>query len=113
MNNQQNTTHTRQNAPRRKPADKDPAERNYRNLLLTMCFPLVFLYLEFVLHIGKFRSLSGSFFVYSALASLVAGLLCAVICTIFSTKANYWITAGILGVSAVYFSTQFIYDAFF
>ncbi len=107
-------TFDRRSAPRRRPLDKDLSELSYRNALLLLLFPLVFLYYEWLSHIALYHSVSGSFFAYSALFSISAGLVCALLCSIFRNyRVNYWIMLGILILTTLYFGLQVVYFKFF
>ena len=103
----------RRTAPRRTPADKDPSERGYHNILSVMVWPLFVLYLELVLRFLLFGKLTGRQFAYAVLFSFGTGLICAVLTSFFSKKVNFILTLVISGFFSVYFNVQLIYYKFF
>lgn len=103
----------RRGAPRRTPSDKDTSERDFHSILMVMVWPLFTLYLELVLRLLLFGKISGRQFAYSVLFSFSAGLLCAVLTSLFSKKVNYILTLVVSGFITVYFGVQLIYYKFF
>jgi len=98
---------------RRRPEDKDPEVKQFNNWLQFIFFPIAFVYLEFVLHIAFYGMLSGTFFAYSVLFSFSAGIIVALIGSLFENhKINYIISLVILGVVTVYFGMQLVYCKF-
>lgn len=78
-----------------------------------MAWPLFMLYLELVLRFLLFGKVSGRQFAYSVLFSFSAGLLFAVLTSLFTKKVNYILTLVISGFLTVYFGVQLIYYKFF
>jgi len=98
---------------RRRPADKDREEIGFHNLCFLLIFPLIFFYLEIVLHISLFKQISGDFFVYSALYGISAGLITGISCSLFSRKVNYILSVTVLSLTTLYFGVQLVYCYFF
>lgn len=107
------STVDRRSAPRRRPTDKDPGEQSFRNMLLLLLFPLFFIYLETVTHISLGFEYSGSYFVYSMLFAISAGLMCALLGSVLDKKINHWIVLGLMTLFSVYYGFQLVYYKFF
>ncbi|MBP5174167.1 MAG: sulfatase-like hydrolase/transferase [Clostridia bacterium] len=98
---------------RRRPKDKDPEEKQLSNWLQLIFFPIVFVYLELVVHLAIYKMLHGSFFAYIVLFGFSAGLFVAVVGSLFnSPKVNYILSLVILGAVTVYFGLQLVYCKF-
>ncbi len=115
MNNNENIKQRSDNidAPRRRPDDKDPAERFISSLPFIIALPIALIYLELVSHFAIYSELDPKFFVYTTFFSVSGGLVTALLCTIFNKKINYIITLAILGLATVFCSVQVVYSAFF
>lgn len=103
----------RQNAPRRRPSDKDPAGRDFSNIITVLVWPLFFLYLELMTRLLLFGGIGGRQFAYSVLFSFSTGLICAVLTTFFSRRVNHILTLVISCFFTLYFNVQLIYYRFF
>ncbi len=103
----------RRSAPRRVPSDKNPSERGFHNILTVTVWPLFVLYLELVLRLLLYKSVSGRQFAYTVLFSFGTGLICAVLTSFFKPKVNFILTLVLSGFLTVYFGVQLVYYKFF
>lgn len=98
---------------RRVPSDRDPFAKLYNNLTFAGLSMLVLLYMELVVRIAVAGEIGARFFVYASFFAFSAGALCSVLCTLFSDRANYFVTLGLLIFFTLYYGTQMIYVLFF
>ncbi len=115
MNNNENIKQRSQHsdAPRRKPNDKDPAERFLSSLPFIVALPIALIYLELISHFAIFGELDSRTFVYMTFFSVSGGLVMALLCTLFNKKINYIITLVFLGIATLLCCVQVVYSAFF
>lgn len=115
MNNNENQKQRSNDvaAPRRKPVDKDPADKLLASLPFVVALPIALILLEMIVHIAAFSEIDTSFFVYATFFSVASGMVMALLCTIFDRKVNYIITLVLLGAATLLCCVQVVYSAFF
>lgn len=100
-------------APRRKPGDKNPADKLLSSLPFIVALPISLIYLELIVHIAAFSDIDTSFFVYATFFSVASGMVMALLCTLFGRKINYIICLVLLGAATLLCAIQVVYSAFF
>jgi len=113
-NNENQIQHsTKNDAPRRRPQDKDPINRLMSSLPFVIAIPLTLIFLEIVVHWAFFSEIDLKFFAYITLFGVSGGLVLALLCTLFNKKVNYFICLIFIGLCSLLCSIQVVYSAFF
>lgn len=87
-------------------------KNNIHTIVRYLFFPAVFLYFELVFHIFVFREITAEF-VFPVLFAIAIGGFVSVLTAAFSRKVNRVIAIVITALTAVWFSTQVVYQHIF